>query len=103
MCKNHFAAEGIQKLLDELTSSMLTLWQLTRERSQKLADSLDSQQVDFCSLITSFNFSSQEVVSPQLSSSGLLAPVASKFISHRKTWRNSVYYSFIALWVLVLC
>uniref|UniRef100_A0A158QA40 Spectrin beta chain n=1 Tax=Enterobius vermicularis TaxID=51028 RepID=A0A158QA40_ENTVE len=44
MCKNHFAAEGIQKLLDELTSSMLTLWQLTRERSQKLADSLDSQQ-----------------------------------------------------------
>uniref|UniRef100_F1KPH2 Spectrin beta chain n=1 Tax=Ascaris suum TaxID=6253 RepID=F1KPH2_ASCSU len=45
MIKNgHFASNEIQKVLDELSSLLLSIKQLIQERSQKLADSLSSQQ-----------------------------------------------------------
>ncbi|VDM44604.1 unnamed protein product [Toxocara canis] len=45
MIKNgHFASNEIQKVLDDLGSLLLSIKQLIQERSQKLADSLSSQQ-----------------------------------------------------------
>lgn len=41
----HFASNGIQEVLDELSTLVLSVKQFINERSQKLEDSLRSQQV----------------------------------------------------------